>query len=417
MLFGEGVFLRGFVVPMLDDLRRAGKFEGGVTVVKPRPKRPGQTTLDDLRRSGGAYSVVLRGLRDGEPVNEERRVDVIRAALDSETQWPDVLAAARDPKLRYIFSNTTEQGLTAKPEDDLDASPPLSFPAKLAALLRERFGHFGNAAAAGVVVLPCELVERNGGRLRGLVLDALTDDASASWVAEHCVFADTLVDRIVVGKPDDSEASLTVAAEPFGLLAIDGPDGLRDELPLHETGVDVVWGDVVPVRERKVRVLNGLHVAMAVLGPPLGLETTREAMEDERLGPFLRAMLREEILPFVAGDRDEVERFAEQTVERMLNPHIRHLLTAIAVGLPEKFVIRLEPSLRRGSATRRGGGTRRLSLVLTVLADAAPASPTLEALLREPTVADAVAQERRELAAAGLVDRLEALTPREVQLA
>ena len=423
--FGEGVFLRAFVDVMLDDLRRAGRFAGGVTIVKPRPNRSGQTTLDDLRRQNGAWAVALRGLRGGEPVDELRAVDVVRDALDPGTQWDEVLEVARDPALRFVFSNTTEAGIAGDPADNLDNAPPASFPAKLASVLRERFRHFGDDASKGVAVLPCELIERNGGRLRELVLKALDGDAAAGWVAKHCAFADTLVDRIVVGTPDDRAAlcerldyddRLLVAAEPFGLFAIDGPPWLRDELPLDESSVEVVWGDVAPVRERKVRLLNGLHVVMAILGPPLGAETTREAMEHAALGPFLRATLRDEILPRVPGDPAAAWRFADQTIERMLNPHVRHRLAVIATNLAQKFEVRLSPTIR--DAIAAGDVVPpRLSLALAALLEERLADAVDVPILREPRVRDAVTTARQCLTACGLQDEVDRLTAGEVSVA
>ena len=52
-----------------------------------------------------------------------------------------------------------------------------------------------------MTLLPCELVQRNGDRLREVLLD-LAEAACApaelrDWLSQQCVFANTLVDRIV----------------------------------------------------------------------------------------------------------------------------------------------------------------------------------------------------------------------------
>ena len=52
---------------------------------------------------------------------------------------------------------------------------------------------------------------------------------------------------------------------------IEGPQGYQDELPLTRAGLNVVWtDDLSSYRERKVRVLNGLHTSMISLGLPWG---------------------------------------------------------------------------------------------------------------------------------------------------
>src|SRR4051812_8652548 len=64
--FGEGAFLRGFVDPMIDRLNRAGSFGGRVVVVQPLP----HGRVADLNAQDGLYTLLLRGTRDGRPVDE-----------------------------------------------------------------------------------------------------------------------------------------------------------------------------------------------------------------------------------------------------------------------------------------------------------------------------------------------------------
>ena len=66
----------------------------------------------------------------------------------------ELLAAALDPDLAFVVSNTTEAGYAD------------GFPARLSAVLETRT----RAGLPGLVVLPCELIERNGDRLREHVL-------------------------------------------------------------------------------------------------------------------------------------------------------------------------------------------------------------------------------------------------------
>src|SRR5439155_24696358 len=130
---------------------------------------------------GGRYHVLVRGLSGGEVVDRVEESASISRALVASRQWDDVLAVARSPHLRLLLSNTAEAGYTLDPSErsapvaDAAGSPhpaltrpgsPVSFPAKLLFLLRERF----EAGRPGLTILPFELFEHNADMLRGNVL-------------------------------------------------------------------------------------------------------------------------------------------------------------------------------------------------------------------------------------------------------
>ncbi len=103
------------------------------------------------------------------------------------------------------------------------------------------------------------------------------------WLHQSCIFADTLVDRIVPGLPPPEEREmlwrerlggeedpLLTVAEPFTLWAIQGDEALArrlDWLVQADPGGVVVAPDISPYVFRKVRILNGLHTAAARCSP------------------------------------------------------------------------------------------------------------------------------------------------------
>lgn len=64
--------------------------------------------------------------------------------------------------LRFIVSNTTEAGIMFDPTDQLEDRPQKSFPGKLTAFLYYRFKAFAGDEKRGCIIIPCELIERNG---------------------------------------------------------------------------------------------------------------------------------------------------------------------------------------------------------------------------------------------------------------
>lgn len=356
MQFGEGNFLRAFVDWVFKRMNDSGLFRGTVRVVQPIP----QGMVKGLAAQDYVYSLVLRGMQDGKVMDEASFVDVIRDGLNPYEQWDRFLAAAVEPELRYIVSNTTEAGIvyTATPKP---TACPETFPAKVAMLLEARYKAFAGAADKGLAFLPCELIEKNGEKLRQAIQGHLRDwglEATVGkWVSEHCLFYNTLVDRIVTGYPrDEAEAiwqrlgcrdNFLDVGEYFFLWVIEGDKRLEKELPFARTGLDVVVTDnLKPYRDRKVRVLNGAHTGN-ILGAYLaGVDTVGDMMQDTLLGGALRAMVTEEILPGVKLPDAEKRAYAEAVFQRFQNPFVRHELLSISINSISKWKVRILPSLK-----------------------------------------------------------------------
>ena len=373
--FGEGVFMRAFVDWMIDELNQRNLFNGGVAVVKPR----GGKATNVFNQQDGLFTLLTRGLKDGKPVEESRVIQCITRGLDPITQWDELLKIARDPNVRYVFSNTTEAGIAVDADDKFDGTPK-SFPAKLTRLLYERWTAFNNPRENGWVVVPCELIENNGTALRDLVLDTAhkwgLEAGFIGWVTAACVFCNTLVDRIVTGKPADTTAidarlgykdELLNAAEPYHSFVIEAPAWLADELPLHKAGLNVVWtDDAQPYRTRKVRLLNGAHTMLAMAAFLAGHDTVRQAMDDAAFSAFVRGGLFDEIVPTLDQPRHKLEAFAGAVMERFANPFVEHRLLAIAMNSTSKFKARLLGTLRDYVA-RTGRLPRRIVFSLAAM--------------------------------------------------
>lgn len=372
---GEGNFMRGFVDWMIDGLNRQGLFNGSILVVHPTPR--GHAAQLDAQ--DGLYSLILRSRIDGQVRDDRQIVTAIDRALDPYQQYEAFLASARQEEMRFIFSNTTEAGIAYVAQARPDACPE-SFPAKLAIWLYERYQAFDGAQDKGMVVIPCELIEQNGQKLREIVLRHAKDwgleAGFESWIMSACTFLDTLVDRIVTGYPAAEAESLQAAwgyedhmidtGEIFHFFAIQGDASWDEELPLVKGGYNVVWTkDVAPYRDRKVRLLNGAHT-MSVLAAYLGgLDIVGEMVADQDFGAFLRSGLYQEIIPGVALPLEEKQSFADAVLERFSNPFMKHKLLDISLNSVSKFKVRNLPSIK--AALERGEMPRRLLLALAAL--------------------------------------------------
>ena len=374
---GDGNFLRAFVDWMVDVANGAGLMNGEVIMAQPLERG----MADLMKAQDQLFTVLLRGVQNGRPVQSKRLVSCGRETLNPYAQWDAMLATMRDPALRFVVSNTTEAGIAYVEEPLAEGVCPANFPAKVTALLLERFKAFGGSPESGLVFLPCELIEANGSKLRNYVLqfaEAWKLPAGfVAWVQEYNVFCNTLVDRIVPGFPAAEkealyaefgyEDPLTVAAEPFLLWVIEGPARIAEELPLHKAGLDVVWtDDLQPYRTRKVRILNGAHTASSLASFSAGLDTVREMTEDAVVSKYLNKVMFEEIVPFVPLPDAERKAYAETIMERFANPHIRHELISIALNSVSKWQVRVLPTVK-DFAAKHGKAPAGLAFSLAAL--------------------------------------------------
>jgi len=354
--FGEGNFLRAFADWMIHLLNKQNLFNGRVVVVQPIK----QGLADMINEQDGLYTLLLRGLRDGKPVEEKEVINSISRCINPYTEWDAYLKCAEAPLIEYVISNTTEAGITFDPEDKFENQPPTSYPGKLTSYLYHRFQYFKADASKGLVIIPCELIDRNGDNLKKAVLQYITlwnlPEEFSRWVTENNHFLNTLVDRVVTGYPRDEikeiitslgyEDSLVNTGELFHLWVIEGPKELSERLPFHKIGLNVVWtDDMTPHRTRKVRILNGAHTASVPAAFLYGLDTVGEMMDHEVMGKYVRQIIQDEIVPSIDLDKNMLVDFAHAVVERFQNPYIKHYLLSILLNSSSKFKARVLPSI------------------------------------------------------------------------
>ena len=353
--FGTGAFLRAFVDDFLQRANEQGLFDGRIVAVGST----GSTRDHVLRSQDGLYTLAVQGIEDGHPVEQFRVITSVSRAISALHDWDAVLELARSPTLSFVFSNTTEVGIAVHPDDRMHDTPPRSFPAKLTRFLFERARAFEYDASRGLVVVPCELIEHNGARLRELTL-ALAERWALGvqfihWLDASVTFCNTLVDRIVPGAPHGEDVHrlaellgyddpLLTTCEPYRLFAIEGSSELRERLPwTRADSCILVVPDISPYRERKVRLLNGAHTVLVAAALEAGCETVREAVTHPLLARFVRRAMFDEIAPSL--DAAGATEFAEAVLERFRNPFIRHSLVDITLQGTTKMRVRVVPSI------------------------------------------------------------------------
>ena len=354
--FGEGNFMRAFVDWKIDLLNQKTDFNGSVVVVQPIE----HGLVNRLNEQDGLYTLYLQGIKNGEAIKEHSVIQSISRGLDLMTDYDEYLKVAENPELRFIFSNTTEAGIAYDESDQLTDKPQKTFPGKLTAFLYHRYQTFQGDPNKGFILIPCELIEQNGQKLKEIVLRYAEQwDLGAdfiNWIHEGNTFCNSLVDRIVPGYPKDTIEEITeelgyrdelvVVGEQYHLWVIEGPEWIQDEFPVDQTGLNVLFvEDLTPYRTMKVRILNGAHTAMTPVAYLYGLETVREAIEHDVTGQFVNDLIEQEIIPILDLPSDETKKFANDVIERFLNPFVKHYLMDISLNSISKYQTRNLPSL------------------------------------------------------------------------
>jgi tagaturonate reductase len=367
--FGTGRLLRALVAAAVDAANRAGAFNGRIVAVQSTP----HGNAHAIRAQDGLFTLVERGVQDGTPQERTRLVGAVSRALVAETEWQAVRETVTHPELRVIVSNVTEAGFRVGGKG-AGGEAPASYPAKLADILHTRFTQLPDGPS--LLVIPTELVPDNGPRLAAMVdrMAARAErgggDEFRRWIASHVRFCSSLVDRITTGTPPAQElpalearlgytdAILTIT-EPYAFWAIEGdPAALRSAFPIElppppPSQSVVLASDISEYAERKLRLLNGLHTALAPVALLAGVRTVREAALHPSVGPFLRRVLFDELVPGTALPAATAEAFATSVIERLHNPWLEHEWRVIATNQAMKMRVRVAPAIVGFSIKRR----------------------------------------------------------------
>ena len=353
--YGEGNFLRTFVDVYFDTLNKNGQGRYEVNIVKPITFG----ALERFKKQGNKYHIVLRGMENGQTVENVYKVDSLGKVIDPFADYGAYIALAKDTDLKIIVSNTTEAGICFHSEDKMDGFDGITYPAKLTKFLYERYC----AGLDGVYLLPVELIDNNADELKKCVdkyisLWNLSADFK-KWNDEENYYCNTLVDRIVSGYPRDEETKahleeligakdeLMSIGEPFGLWAVEKKGDIAEYIQEGVHNIEVVLtNDIGYYKKRKVRVLNGSHTNLVPAGLMLGAVTVYDCMTNEKISAFVERTLKDEIIPYVSNDIAATTVFANSVKDRFMNPFLNHQLVSISLNSISKWRARVLPSFK-----------------------------------------------------------------------
>ena len=358
--FGTGVLLRGLPDYFINKANQLGIFNGRIVVVKSTSK--GDSSA--FEKQDGLYTLCVRGLQNGEKVQENIIHASVSRVLSANEDWEQILECAHDQNMQVIISNTTEVGIQLV-NDDIRRHPPVSFPGKLLAFLYERYQAFNGSKQTGMVIIPTELISDNGKLLESIVQELAhlngLEETFIEWLKSCNYFCNSLVDRIVTGKPDEDihaalenelgyKDELLIMSEAYRLWAIEGDEKIKKLLSFAEAdGGVIIEPNIELHKELKLRLLNGTHTLSCSLAFLAGFSTVKQAMDDDIISSYISGVMQNEIAPSIPYEVDlNIARdFGAKVLDRFRNPYINHHWIDITMQLSSKMKMRCIPLLQK----------------------------------------------------------------------
>ncbi|MEO6540608.1 MAG: altronate oxidoreductase, partial [Ferruginibacter sp.] len=179
------------------------------------------------------------------------------------------------------------------------------------------------------------------------------------WLENSNSFCNSLVDRIVPGKPDKVEKEiiekemgysddLMLMTEVYRLWAIEGNREIAEVLSFAAVDKGVVITENINLfRELTLRMLNGTHTLSCGVAFLSGLATVKEAMDDEQMEQYITTLMQKEIavaIPYKTTPEQTTE-FSVNCLDRFRNPFIEHQWLSITAQYSSKMKMRVLPVL------------------------------------------------------------------------
>ena len=328
---GLGAFHRAHQAMVFDQLLREGDARWGIHGVGMT--QPG--LVNKLRAQEGLYAVRIAGATGV----EWQVPGALWQTSVATTERQSVLNAIAAQSTRWITITVTEKGYT----------PALAQLLIDGLRLRHAAGH------AGLTIASCDNLQGNGHKLKALIhATANTQDASLmQWMDAHCAFPCSMVDRIVPAATTEvAEAAKAVlgleddcalSTETFWEWVIeDHFVDPSDAALLAKCGVRVT-SQVHSYEEAKLRMLNGSHTAMALMGAITGRAHIADCIGADHIRAFVHQMMSLEVAPHLS--RTDWQEYRDALIQRFGNPYLKHSVHQIATDSSQKIPQRWPPTV------------------------------------------------------------------------
>ena len=292
-------------------------------------------------------------------------IDCIDEVLSWQQDYPAILQRLTDPATKLVTVTVTEKGycLDARGElslDNADVQQDLSQSLRadstcntLPGLLCQTAWHRMQQGVPGFIIISCDNVSRNGESLKSALLQfsGRLDKQLNIWIDQHLHCPNTVVDCIVprvtaeqikkLQASFDIDDEAPVLCEPFRQWVIAG-EAMQDAPRWELAGAELVANSST-YEDRKLRILNAAHSALAYLGLLQGYRCVCEAMAQNSIREQLDLVMEEVFQSF--SDQNSARVYYQSVVKRFENTAMQHALVQIGSDGSSKIPLRWVPSI------------------------------------------------------------------------
>lgn len=337
---GPSAFFRGHLAVYVDDLLEQGETDWGICAVSLR--------TDEVRNALENQKYLYTVVEQGNQGNSARVIGSINKMLVARESPQAVLDQLASPDTKLVTLTVTQSGYYHKngsldfdnediKNDLLNADEPTSTVGYLVKALEMRM----ERGLPPFTVMSCDNLPGNGEILSKVVRAYAGERSQAlhDWIAQHVEFPSTMVDRIVPRLNDDHKKSLMndfglqdnwpIFTEKFRQFVITKPAN-GAPLPRFERAGALVVDDVAPFELTKIRLLNGAHMALGMIGRLAGYTYAHEAIGDARIRTYIDGFMDEmtDTLPAVPGV--DLGQYRATVIDRLSSPFMKDELQRLA---------------------------------------------------------------------------------------
>lgn len=370
---GLGNFARAFIGEYFHDVAERGHKDWGYVAIAPSDRQ--RLDLQNLQRQSYVYHLLKR---NGEELCT--RVGALLGVMIGKFSPVGVINRLSNPTTKVATLTITQSGYCLGVDKKLEATPQVegdisairdgklnlvqTAPGWIVAALHQRY----KSRAVPFTVVSCDNLPRNGRLLQKVVesFAGAIDPTFLAYVQNEARFPNSVVDRVtphqnyahtqkhLMNNYGISDDLSPVVCEPYRKLVIeDDFTGLGrppfDQISDEKARAHYV-SDVGPYEDRKIRLLNGSHLAIGLVSKILQITTVYEATRDDNVRTFWLSFLNQaaEALKPMA-----VKEYVKDTVDRLDNPHLTDQTDRLLASTAMKIGPRLfnEPGLRKGLPT------------------------------------------------------------------
>ena len=269
------------------------------------------------------------------------------------------------PDIRIITLTITEGGYNVSPEGDFNwdneavlwdlqhPNTPKTVFGFLYSALKLRYAR----GVKGLSLQSCDNMEHNGRVLERMLKAFIqkVDPGMLEWLDTQCSFPNSMVDRITPVRSAEHQAQLQQAfgvkdawpifSETFKQWIVE--EQFVQGRPDWEKVCVQMVENVAPYEKMKIRLLNGGHSLVGLLGRLRGYTFIHEAMQDPIIKALLGCYMEKEVSPLLDTlPGVDLEQYRNQIIMRFSNPFIQDHVDRIISGSSDKIPKYILPSIQ-----------------------------------------------------------------------